>query len=51
MMLYKNTMVCSTDGNINFFNIMATVLRGDTFAPYRLIIYLDYTTHRPVEKA
>ena len=44
MMLSKNTkeMVCSLDGNTNFFNIVAGVLQGDTLAPYLFIICLDY---------
>ena len=44
MMLYKNTkaMVCTPDGNTNFFNIVTGVLQGDALAPYLFIIYLDY---------
>ena len=35
-MLYKNTkeMVCSPDGNSNFFDIVAGVFQGDILAPY-----------------
>ena len=34
MMFYKNTkvMVCSPNGGINFFDIVAGVLQGDTLA-------------------
>ena len=44
MMLYKNTKikVCSPDGDTDYFDIVASVLQGDTLAPYLLIICLDY---------
>ena len=44
MMLYKNTkaMVCSDDGDIDIFNIVTGVLRGDTLTLDLLIICLDY---------
>ena len=35
-------MVCSPDGDTNFFNIVAGVLQGNTLAPYLSIIFLDY---------
>ena len=43
MMLYTNikAKVRSPDGNTDFFDIVAGVLRGDTFALYLFIIYLD----------
>ena len=43
MMLYKNTkaIVCSPNGDTDFFDIVAGVLQGDTLAPYLFIIYLD----------
>ena len=43
MMLYKNTKVkvYSPDGDTDYFDIVAGVLQGDTFAPYLFIIYLD----------
>ena len=43
MMLYKNmkVKVCSLGGDINFFDMVAGVLPGDTFAPYLFIICLD----------
>ncbi len=39
MMLYKNAkaIVCSPDGDTNFFDIVAGVLQGDTLAPYLFI--------------
>ena len=44
MIMYKNTQsfVRSSDGDIEFFDIIAGVLQGDTFAPYLFIIVLDY---------
>ena len=44
MMLYKNmkAMVCSPDGDTDFFYIVTGVLQGDTFVPYSFIICLDY---------
>ena len=43
-MLYKNTkvIVCSPDGDTNFFDIIAGVLQGDTLAPCMFIIGQDY---------
>ena len=38
----KKAMVCSPDGDTNFFNIDARVLQADTQAPYLLILCLDY---------
>eukprot|EP00111_Clytia_hemisphaerica_P007051 TCONS_00020441-protein len=48
--LYKDTRakVVSTDGETEYFNIVAGVLQGDTLAPYLFIIILDYVT---VERA
>ena len=39
-MLYKKTKVnvCSTDGNTDFFDIVAGDLQMDTLAPYIFII-------------
>ena len=44
MMLYKNTKVKvrSPDGDTDYFHIVASVLHGDTLAPYLFIINLDY---------
>ena len=44
IMLYKNmkTMICSPDGNTDFFNIVVGVYQGDTLLPYMFIICLVY---------
>ena len=44
MILNKNmkVKVCSSDGDIDFFDIFAGVLQEDTSAPYLFIICLDY---------
>ena len=44
MMLYKNTKVKvrSSDGDIDYFDIVAGVLQRDTLGPYLLIICQDY---------
>ena len=44
IMLYKNTkaMVRPPDGDTNFFNIVAEVLKGYSLARYRYIIWQDY---------
>ena len=45
MMLYKNlkAMICSPNGDTDFFDIFARVLQGeDTLAPYLFILSLDY---------
>ena len=43
MKLYKNrkAIVCSPDGDTDFFNIIAGVLQGYILVPYMLMIYLD----------
>ena len=42
MMLYRNTKVKvhSLNGNTDYFDIVASVLQGDTLTPYLLIICL-----------
>ena len=42
--LYRNTKVKvrSRDGDTEYFDIVAGVLKGDTLAPYLFIICLDY---------
>ena len=39
MMVYKNT-----DGDTDFFDIVASVLLGNTLDPYLFIICLDYVS-------
>ena len=52
MMLYKNTKVKvhSPDGDIDSFDIIASVLQGDTLAPYLFIICLDYVLWTSIHK-
>ena len=51
MMLYNNmkAMVCSPDDNHNFFNIVAGVLQGDTWAQYLFIICQDYMLQTSID--
>ena len=51
MMLYRNkkAKVCLPDAGIDFFNIVAGVLPGNTLAPYLLIICLDYVLWTPID--
>ena len=39
--LHKS-IVCSPDGDTDYFDIVAGVLQGDTLATYLFIICLDY---------
>ena len=50
--LYRNTMVkvCSPDGDIEYFDIVAGVLQGDTLASYLFIICLDYVPRTSIDK-
>ena len=43
-MLHKNVkaIVCSPDGDTDFFEIIIGVFQGDTLTPYLFIICLDY---------
>ena len=52
MMLYGNTKrkVRSSDGDIDYFDIVAGVLQGDTLAPYPFIICLDYVFRTSIDK-
>ena len=52
MILYRNTKVevRSPDGDIDYFDIVAGVLQGDTLAPYPLIICLDYVLRTSIDK-
>ena len=51
MMLYKNTnvKVRSQDGDTDYFDIVADMLQGDTFAPYLFIICQDYVLRTSIE--
>ena len=52
MILYRNTKVKvrSLDGDTDYFNIVAGVLRGDTLAQYLFIICLDYMLRTSIDK-
>ena len=52
MMLYKNTKVKvrSSDGDTDYFDIVAGVLQGDTLASYLFIICLDYVLRMSIDK-
>ena len=50
--LYRNTKVKvhSPDGDTEYIDIVAGVLRGDTLAPYLFIICLDYVLRTSIDK-
>ena len=50
--LYRNTKVkvWSSDGDTEYFDIVARVLQGDTLAPYLFIICLDYVLRTSIDK-
>ena len=50
--LYRNTKVKvrSPDGDIEYFDIGAGVLQGDTLASYLFIICIDYSLRIPIDK-
>ena len=50
--LYRNTKVKvrSPDGDTEYFNIVAGVLRGKTVSPYHFIICLDYVLRTSIDK-
>ena len=52
MMFYKNTKVKvhSSDGDTDYFDIVAGVLQGDTLTPYLFIICLDYVLRPFIDK-
>ena len=52
MRLYRNSKVKvrSSDGDTDYFDIVAGVLQGDTLAPYLFILYLDYVLRTFVDK-
>ena len=51
-MLYRNTKVkvCSPDGDTDYFDIVASVLPGDTLAPCPFIISLDNVLRTSINK-
>ena len=50
--LYRNTKgkVHSTDGDTEYFDIVAGVLQGDTLAPHLFIICLEYVLRMSIDK-
>ena len=52
MMVYRNTKVKvrSPDGDTDYFNTVASVLQGDTLAPYFFTICLDYVHRTSIDK-
>ena len=52
MMLYRNTKVKVRypDEDTDYFDIVAGVQQGDTFAPYLFIICLDYALRTSIDK-
>ena len=50
--LYRSTKVKvrSSDGDTEYFEIVAGVLQGDTLAPYLFIICLDYVLRTSIDK-
>ena len=50
--LYRNTKlkVRSPNGDIEYFDIVASVLQGDTLAPYLFIISQDYVLRTSIDK-
>ena len=51
-MLGRNTKVKdrSPDGDTNYFDIIASVLQGDTLTSHLFIICLDYVLRRSIDK-
>ena len=52
MIFYRNTKVKvrSPDGDTDYFDNVAGVLQGDTFAPYLFKICLDYVLRTSIDK-
>ncbi len=46
----KSAFKRSPDGEIEYFDIVAGVLQGDTLAPYLFIICLDYVLGTSIDK-
>ena len=42
--------VRSPDGDTEYFNIVAGVLKGDTLAPFLFVIWLDYVLRTSINK-
>ena len=49
MILYKIVKVRSPDGDTDYFDIVASVLQEDKFAPYLFIICLDYVLRTSID--
>ena len=51
MRLHKNSkaMVRSPDSDTDFFDILAGVLQVDTFAPFLIIVCLDYVLRMSID--
>ena len=49
-MLYRNTKVRSPDGDTDYFDIVASVLRGDVLASHFFVIILDNVIRTPIDK-
>ena len=51
MMLYKNIKAFpySADGDVDFFNVVAEILQGDTLVPYMFIISFDYILRTSID--
>ena len=51
IMSYRNTKVkvCSSDGDTEFFDIVASILIGNTLLPYLFIIHLDYVVGTSID--
>ena len=49
---YRNTKVKvhSPDGDTDYFDIVAGVLKGDTLVPYLFVICLDYVLRTSIDK-
>ena len=52
MILWRNTKanVRSPDGDTDYFDIVASVLQGDTLAPYLFFICIDYVLRTSIDK-
>ena len=50
--VYRNTKLkaCSPNGDTDYFDIVASVLQGDTLTPYLFLISLDYVIRTSIDK-